>query len=155
MRMESAVGMQLRSKASPADSIILSATLHRTEWAVPSAVGRDVGVPCWDGRQAVRLEVCANLPWAKAGIVNILGSLELVALCQLHTHPWSDTERTIKSSVNSETCNLWMAFNGPRNIKPSLWHYPHSDTDISMSQLPQPLCTRLKPDLSNGVQTLK
>lgn len=38
--MESAVGMQLRSKASPADSIIQSATLLCAEWAVPSAVGR-------------------------------------------------------------------------------------------------------------------
>ena len=37
------------------------------------------------GRQAGRLEVCANLSLAKAGIVNILGSLELVTLRQLHT----------------------------------------------------------------------
>lgn len=44
--MESAVGMQLRSKASPADSIIQNATLHCAEWAVPSAVGRDARVPC-------------------------------------------------------------------------------------------------------------
>lgn len=50
--MESAVGMQLRSKASPADSIIQSATLHRTEWAVPNAVSWDAAEPRWDGRRA-------------------------------------------------------------------------------------------------------
>lgn len=44
--MQSAVGTQLRSKASPADSIIQSATLHCAEWAVPSAVGHDARVPC-------------------------------------------------------------------------------------------------------------
>lgn len=33
-------------------------------------------------RQAGWLEVCANVTLAKAGIVNILGSLELVASCQ-------------------------------------------------------------------------
>lgn len=44
--MESAVSVQLRSKASPAVSIIQSVTLHGAEWAVPSAVGRDARVPC-------------------------------------------------------------------------------------------------------------
>lgn len=43
---ESAVGMQLRSKASPADFITQSATLHRTEWAVPNAVSQEAGAPC-------------------------------------------------------------------------------------------------------------
>ena len=59
--METAVGMQLRSKASPADSITQSATLHCAEWAVPSAVGQDAMLRLQAGGQAGRLEVCADL----------------------------------------------------------------------------------------------
>lgn len=133
--MESAVGMQLRSKASPADSIIQSATLHRAEWAVPSAVGRDARVPRWDGRQAGRragLEVCANLSWAKAGIINILGSLKRVTLHQLHTSTirYSDYNFIICQHLNLQSGEESMvAFNGPRNIKPSFLPCGHLGSD--------------------------
>lgn len=83
--MESAVGMQLRSKASPADSIIQSATLH---CRVGSAKC------CWLGCQSAMLRqqtrrpargLCKPLSLAKAGAVNILGSLKLFMLRQLHS----------------------------------------------------------------------
>lgn len=85
--MESAVGMQLRSKPP------LLIPLYRVPLCTaPSGQCQVllVGMPgCHAetaGRQAAgRLEVCANLSAAKAGIVNILGSLELVMLRQLHT----------------------------------------------------------------------
>lgn len=86
--MESAAGMQLRSKASPAVSIIQSAT-PRCAWrAVPSAVGRDASgatLRRQAGGQGRAQRSVQTSHEPKAGIDNILGSLELILLRQLHT----------------------------------------------------------------------
>lgn len=77
--MESAVGMQLRSKASPADSILQSATLHCAEWAVPSAVGRDAMLRQQAGRQAGSL-------WPRQESLTFWGLWS--SLCSVnYTHP--------------------------------------------------------------------
>lgn len=143
--MESAVGMQLRSKASPADSIIQSATLHRTEWAVPNAVSRDAGEPRWDGRRAGSRSVQTSLSPRQESLT-FWGLWSLLAPCQTARIVHDQIQaRTIKSSVSSKTYNFGMVFNGLGNIKLSLQPCPHSDTDMSIFQTPQQLCTRLSP----------
>lgn len=63
------------------------------------------------GRRAGSRSVQTSLS-PRQGIVNILGSLELVPLRQLHTHPRSDTGRTIKSSVNGKKPHSYVMKHG-------------------------------------------